>query len=70
MPDEIDQAQVVNEQFLEGVLADHRSRKPTGESRHTCADCDEPIPEVRRQASPGCRRCIGCQTLQENWRPM
>jgi len=70
MPDDLDQAQAINEQFLEGVLADHRSRQPKGGSREICADCEEPIPEPRRQAVPGCQRCIHCQALHENWRPL
>ena len=70
MTDEIDQAQAINEQFPEGVLADHRRRRPSGKSRETCIDCEEPIPQPRRQAVPGCQRCIHCQTLHENWRPM
>jgi phage/conjugal plasmid C-4 type zinc finger TraR family protein len=68
--DEIDQAQALNEQFLEGVLADHRHRQPTGESRFNCVDCEEPIPEARRIAAQGCQRCVDCQATQENWRPM
>lgn len=28
-------------------------------------DCGEPIPEARRQAMPGCRRCIDCETFIE-----
>ena len=39
-----------------------RARAAAGESRETCADCDEPIPEARRQAQPGVRLCIACQT--------
>ena len=70
MPDDMDKAQAINEQFLDGVLADHRHRKPKGESRLDCIDCEERIPEARRLAAPGCQRCIGCQTLHENWRPM
>jgi phage/conjugal plasmid C-4 type zinc finger TraR family protein len=30
-----------------------------------CISCGEEIPEARRQAMPGCRRCIDCQTLYE-----
>ena len=70
MGDEIDKAQAINEQFLDGVLADHQHRMPKGESRRDCIDCEEPIPEARRQAAQGCQRCIACQTLHENWRPM
>jgi len=34
---------------------------PSGESRTHCADCEEPIPEARRQAIPGVKLCIDCQ---------
>ena len=39
-----------------------RSRLPKGESRLECEDCDAPIPEGRRLAMPGVRRCVRCQT--------
>jgi phage/conjugal plasmid C-4 type zinc finger TraR family protein len=35
-----------------------------------CIDCGEEIPEARRRAVPGCRRCVDCQSLHENWRPV
>lgn len=39
-----------------------RSQIPTGESLKYCAECDEPIPQARREALPGVRLCIECQT--------
>jgi phage/conjugal plasmid C-4 type zinc finger TraR family protein len=30
-----------------------------------CEACDDPIPEARRLASPGCSQCISCQSLSE-----
>ena len=36
-------------------------RRPVGESLTHCADCDEPIPEARRQAIPGVKLCVDCQ---------
>ncbi len=36
-------------------------RSPSGESLARCAECDEPIPEARRQAIPGVKLCIDCQ---------
>lgn len=36
--------------------------QPRGESLTHCAECGEPIPEARRQAQPGVRLCIACQT--------
>ena len=38
-----------------------RSLLPRGESLQHCEDCDEPIPEARRLAIPGVRRCVSCQ---------
>ena len=38
-----------------------RDRLTVGESRTICEECDEPIPEARRKALPGVRRCVACQ---------
>ncbi len=38
-----------------------KARKgPVGESLTHCAECDEEIPEARRQAVPGVKLCIDC----------
>lgn len=29
-------------------------------SRHECGDCDEPIPQARRDAMPGVQFCVTC----------
>jgi phage/conjugal plasmid C-4 type zinc finger TraR family protein len=42
-----------------------RSRLPQGESLQHCEDCDAPIPEARRKAVPGVRRCVACQEAQD-----
>jgi phage/conjugal plasmid C-4 type zinc finger TraR family protein len=39
-----------------------RSRRATSEGFTHCEDCGEEIPAARRQAVPGARRCIQCQT--------
>jgi phage/conjugal plasmid C-4 type zinc finger TraR family protein len=39
-----------------------RSRLAQGESRLDCEECGEGIPEARRQALPGVRRCVPCQS--------
>ena len=39
-----------------------RSQIPSGESLKYCANCEEPIPQARREALPGVRLCIECQT--------
>ena len=46
---------------VEDAVARARSRLPRGESLRKCEECDEPIPEARRQAVPGVRLCIVCQ---------
>ena len=39
-----------------------RTRMPAGESLKFCEECDEPIPERRREAMPGVRTCVACQS--------
>lgn len=46
---------------VEDEVARARSRLAGGESLTHCEDCGEPIPERRRQAVPGVRRCVACQ---------
>ena len=36
-------------------------RGPQGESLTHCAECEEEIPQARRQAIPGVKLCIDCQ---------
>jgi len=38
-----------------------RSRLAQGESQKYCEECEEVIPEARRLAVPGVRRCVQCQ---------
>ena len=76
--DDIDRAQTINEQFQGDALARHlrtqRGQAPSLKGpvplNSHCRDCEEPIPQARRSAIPGCQRCIDCQTLHENWRPL
>ncbi|MEJ2455054.1 MAG: DksA/TraR family C4-type zinc finger protein [Candidatus Thiodiazotropha sp.] len=39
-----------------------RSRIPSGESRTHCEACDVEIPKARREAIPGVRLCVNCQS--------
>jgi phage/conjugal plasmid C-4 type zinc finger TraR family protein len=39
-----------------------RRSLPKGESLTHCEDCGEEIPEARRRAVAGVRRCVACQS--------
>lgn len=45
-----------------------RSRLPAGESLTHCEECGAAIPEPRREAIPGVRLCVGCQSELEKTR--
>ena len=38
---------------------------PIGESLTHCAECEEEIPEARRQARPGVKLCVDCQNERD-----
>lgn len=42
-----------------------RSELPRGDSLTHCEACDKAIPEARRQAVPGVRLCIDCQSSRD-----
>jgi len=69
--DQFDRASQLEEQAREIALAQVLARTtPDIESAHFCIDCGVDIPEARRQAVPGCQRCIDCQTHHEQMRGM
>jgi len=39
-----------------------RSQLPQGESLENCEECDAEIPQARREAVPGVRLCVTCQS--------
>ncbi len=39
-----------------------RSQLPQGESLSHCEECDTEIPLARREAVPGVRLCVNCQS--------
>ncbi len=63
--DEADIAQRNQEQFDRWALQRQLNGTPQGESAEECEDCGDDIPEPRRNAAPGCTRCIGCQQRWE-----
>ena len=42
-----------------------RSQLTNGESAVNCEECDQVIPQQRRQAIPGVRLCVSCQSAVE-----
>ncbi|MBA3730025.1 MAG: DksA/TraR family C4-type zinc finger protein [Sphingomonas sp.] len=42
-----------------------RARMPHGDSATECDDCGVPIPKRRRDALPGVRTCVACQSERE-----
>ena len=42
-----------------------RSRMARGPSAEFCDDCGERIPERRREALPGVRTCVACQSERD-----
>ena len=50
---------------IEDAIARARSQLPSGESLRQCEECDAQIPEARRQAVPGVRLCVACQTQHD-----
>lgn len=50
---------------IEDAIARARSQLPRGESLTHCEECDAPIPEARRQAVPGVRLCVACQSAHD-----
>ncbi|MFC3568611.1 DksA/TraR family C4-type zinc finger protein [Paracoccus sp. TOH] len=51
-------------------MRQRNAQRVTRESAAFCDECDEPIPEARRQAIPGVRLCVDCQSGRDKaWRP-
>lgn len=69
MADEADLGNASAELHLRLALA--RVRKSGGDKPRpysgngACEDCGEEIPKERREAAPGCTRCVDCQIRAE-----
>jgi phage/conjugal plasmid C-4 type zinc finger TraR family protein len=50
---------------IEDAVKRARDQIPQGESLTNCEECDHIIPPARREAVPGVRLCIACQTAQD-----
>lgn len=62
MGDLVDKAQERELEIREDALATHAAlnARPR-ESRIFCAECGDRIPLARREAVPGCKRCVHCE---------
>jgi phage/conjugal plasmid C-4 type zinc finger TraR family protein len=54
----------IDDTVKEAVLG-ARDNMPTGPGTEYCDECGEPIPERRRQALPGVRTCVTCQSVRD-----
>ncbi len=50
---------------VESAVQLAKSRLPDGESLTHCEECGAAIPEARREAMPGVRYCVECQSELE-----
>ncbi|MCU3712767.1 TraR/DksA family transcriptional regulator [Enterobacter hormaechei subsp. hoffmannii] len=60
MADIIDTAAEIEELQRNAALSAHRIDR-NAVSAERCEECNEPIPEPRRAAVPGCQTCASCQ---------
>lgn len=71
MADEADIGNETAAQNLAAAIAQARreNRLSVGrEGADECEDCGKEIPKRRREAVPGCRRCVDCQMEIEGMR--
>jgi len=47
---------------IEDAIKRARSQLPKGKSLSNCEECSAAIPEARREAVPGVRLCVTCQS--------
>lgn len=50
---------------VEDAVKRARSRLQKGPGLTHCEECDAAIPDARRQAVPGVRLCVNCQTTHD-----
>ncbi len=53
---------------VEDALQRIRSEMPQGESLKHCEECGADIPQARREALPGVRLCVTCQSERDKHR--
>jgi phage/conjugal plasmid C-4 type zinc finger TraR family protein len=53
---------------VEDAIRRARSELPAGESLIQCTECASEIPPARREAIPGVRLCVACQSERDKHR--
>ena len=53
------------EDSIEDAVKLARALLPSGEGSEECVDCGETIPLRRREAIPGVRTCVACQSERD-----
>jgi len=66
--DILDRAQILETRERDAAVAMAQAAIPTGPGAEICYHCEEPIPEGRREAMPGCTLCRECQEELETMR--
>ena len=61
------QAQI--DSTVEDAVERIRHEIPSGESLRHCEECGKDIPQARREAIPGVRLCVTCQSERDRARP-
>ena len=51
---------------VEDAVRRARSQLPRGDSLLHCEECDRLIPQARREAVPGVRLCVACQSARDD----
>ena len=69
MADIIDTAAEIEELQRNAALSAHRINR-NAVSAERCEECDEPIPDPRRAAVPGCQTCAECPFILEKRRKL
>ena len=51
---------------IKDAIKQAKERIPKGESLTHCEECDAEIPQARRDAIPGVRLCVQCQSKKDD----
>lgn len=64
-PEIIDQASALEEMMRDHAIQAHRLNHSAVSATH-CVECEESLTPERRDAFPGCKKCVSCQEDEEN----